>query len=49
MASNFDLNCETDDWGAWEWLKHPIVDVTVQVENGIFMSPSHAVWDVSES
>ena len=36
MASNFDLSCETDDWGAWNWLKQSIVDVAVQVEK----------WDV---
>jgi len=36
MASNFDLSCGTDDWGAWNWLKRPIVDVAIEVEK----------WDV---
>ena len=36
MASNFDLSCGTDDWGAWNWLKRPIDDVASEVEK----------WDV---
>jgi hypothetical protein len=36
MASNVDIECDAENWGPWEWLKRPVLDVMIKVE----------VWDV---
>ena len=36
MVSNFDIRCDAESWGEWNWLRRPVLDVMTQVER----------WDV---